>query len=107
MSSLMEGLELQHVFTRNGVTSAGTAERIATTAGVRTGRFINVKAKPANTGIVSLGLASTVILDTGWILSAGQETGWFPLPDGDAYALYFDSTAGTDDICVMIFGAPR
>jgi hypothetical protein len=52
------------------------------------GRLARIKAPSANTGRVCVGAASTVTVDdgttdttTGFVLQAGDDTGWIPIAD--------------------------
>lgn len=70
--------------------------------------MVNFKAHPDNAGNVYIGFANTVTAvngtgDTtsGFILDAGQETGWLPVPSLDVFWRICDNAG--DDLTYMAF----
>lgn len=75
------------------------------------GKWAKFKAAVDNSGNVYIGIASTVTkadgttdATTGWVLDAGQETDWLPIPSGDLANFYRITDNAGDDTLIMVMG---
>ena len=100
-ASLMETLRLRDITRRAGVAAPGTAEQLMTTAATKAARFVNLK---SHTGTWDIRTAAAT---AGWRLNINEETGWFPVPNGDLSNIWVDSAAPGDVLSVMRFDLPE